>query len=98
MQPDTVQHYETIIDGLNKKIQYLENQSNQDGVNIDLIAFNAFNGKIKDRFLFIERIMDWTTFAQDIKENKIGHRNNWKHKEANHTLHEETNAKQHFSA
>lgn len=28
----------------------------------------------------------------------MGHRNNWKHKEANHQLHEETNAKQHFAA
>lgn len=28
----------------------------------------------------------------------MGHRNNWKHKEANHQLVEEANAKQHFAA
>lgn len=80
---------------MNKKIQYLEGQ---DGGNIDHIAFTKFNGKIKERFLFIERILDWNTFSQDIKENKVGHRNNWKNKESNPQLHEETNAKLHFAA
>jgi len=78
---------------LNKKIQYLEGVANQDGVNIDLIAFNKFNQNIRERFLFIERILDWNTFAQDVKENKVGHRNNWKNKEGNPQLHEEVNAK-----
>lgn len=93
-----LQQYEDIIDGLNKKITYLENTSNQSDLNIDLIAFNKFNQNIRDRFLFIERILDWNTFAQDIKENKFGNRNNWKDREGNSQLHEETNAKNHFAA
>jgi hypothetical protein len=48
--------------------------------------------------MFIERILDWNTFAQDVSENKIGYRNNWKNKEGNPHLHDEVNAKQHFAA
>jgi len=94
---ESIKRYESVIESLNKKIQYLENQSS-DGANLDFIVYHRFNQNLKDRFQFIERILDWSTFSTDVTENKLGYRNNWKNKEGNPHLHDEANAKQHFSA
>lgn len=94
---ESIKRYEGVIESLNKKIHFLENQS-VDGSNLDFLVYHRFNQNLRERFQFIERILDWNTFSGDVTENKLGYRNNWKNKEANQHLHDEANSKQHFAA
>ena len=74
MTIESIKRYEGVIESLNKKIQYLEMQAQkaqvdgQDGGNLDWIVYHKFNKNLRERFKFIDRIMDWNSFAEDLTE------------------------------
>lgn len=72
----------------------------QDG-NVDWMIYNKYNKNLKERFKFINKIMDWNTFADDLigQKNKFmsGNDNSpWKNL-TNEVLQDEAMAKEHFS-
>jgi len=42
----------------------------QDGSNLDWIVYHKFNKNLKERFKFIDRILDWKTYSEDLTEQK----------------------------
>lgn len=73
---DSIKRYESVIETLNKKIQYMEISaqksqiSSQDGDNLDWMVYHKFNKNLKDRLRFINKIMDWTVFSDDLTGQK----------------------------
>lgn len=96
-----------MIESLNKKIQYLEiaasksNLDGKDGQNLDWLVYHKYNKNLKERLVFINRVMDWNEFSEELTQQ-----NEKKFKQRNHnsyggdvgaSLHDEAMAKEHFA-
>jgi len=39
---------------------------NVDGANLDYLVYQKYNKNLKDRLTFINRVMDWNNFAEEL--------------------------------
>ena len=71
---ESIKRYENVIESLNKKIQYLEiaaQKSNLDGKDehkLDWLVYHKYNKNLKERLTFINRVMDWNQFAEELTQ------------------------------
>ena len=74
-QIESIQKYEQIIEQLNKKIKLLEmsaehlgKSDEKDPTNFNMMVFNRFNKNLKSRFQFIDNILNWQNFTEDLTQ------------------------------
>ena len=70
---ESIKRYETVIESLNKKIEYLELSAKNNGMDsrdLNWAVYHKFNKDLKSRLAFINQIMDWKQFASNVLENK----------------------------